>query len=101
MHAAKQVLWHRSLFQKLKIELPNTSTIFSDNQAAILIMHHPEFHAHTKHIDIAYHFLRDLVQFGTLNLVYVNTHQNLVDIFTKALPRITHQDITYQISIID
>ena len=101
MHAAKQVLWHRSLFWELEIELPNTSTIFSDNQAAILIAHHPEFHAHTKHINIAYHFLRDLVRSGTLNLVYINMHQNLMDIFTKVLPRITHQDPTYQIGIID
>ena len=68
---AKQVLWHRSLFQELEIDLPATSTIFSDNQAAIAITHHPEFHARTKHIDITYHFLRDLVKSGTLNLVYI------------------------------
>ena len=60
-HTAKQVLWHKSLFWELEIELPNTLTIFSDNQAAISIAHHPEFHTCTKHIDIAYHFLRDLV----------------------------------------
>ena len=63
-------------------------------------MHHPEFHARTKHIDIAYHFLRDLVKSGTLNLVYINTHQNLADIFTKGLPRITHQDLTYEIGLL-
>ena len=57
-HAAKQVLWHRSLFQGLNFKLPRTSTIFfSDNQAAIAIAHHPEFHARTKHIDINHHFL--------------------------------------------
>ena len=99
-HAAKQVLWHCSLFRELKIDLPETSIIFSDNQAAIAIAHHPEFHAHTKHIDIAYHFLRDLVKSGMLNLVYVNTHQNLVDLFTKGLPRITHQDLTFEIRLL-
>ena len=100
MHAAKQVLWHHSLFQELEIDLPATSTIFSDNQAAIVIAHHPEFHARTKHIDITYHFLRDLVKSGTLNLVYVNTHKNLADLFTKGLPRITHQDLTFEISLL-
>ena len=99
-HAAKQVLWHRSLFQELEIELPTTSTIFSDNQAAIAIAHHPEFHARTKHIDISYHFLRDLVKSGSLNLVYVNTRQNLADLFTKGLPRITHQDLTFEIGVL-
>ena len=34
------------------IDLLNMSTIFSDNQAAIAIAHHPKFHAYTKHIDI-------------------------------------------------
>jgi hypothetical protein len=99
-HAAKQVLWHRSLFRELEITLPKTSTIFSDNQAAIAIAHHPKFHTRTKHIDITYHFLRDLVKSGTLNLVYVNTHLNLADLFTKGLPRVTHQDLTYKIGVL-
>ena len=55
---------------------------------------------HTKHIDIAYHFLRDLIKSGTLNLVYTNMHQNLADIFTKGLPRIAHQDFTYEIRLL-
>lgn len=42
-HAAKQVLWHRALFDELKIPQPETSILFMDNQAAIAISHHPEF----------------------------------------------------------
>ncbi|CAA7266308.1 unnamed protein product [Cyclocybe aegerita] len=99
-HAAKQVLWHRSLFTELGIDLPTTSTIFSDNQATVSIAHHPEFHARTKHIDIALHFLRDLVQNGTLNLVYINTNNNLADLFTKGLPRSVHQDLTTEIGVL-
>ena len=56
-YCAKQVLWQRHLFEELSIPLPTTSTIFSDNQVAVAIGHHPEFHAQTKHIDIVYHFL--------------------------------------------
>jgi Reverse transcriptase (RNA-dependent DNA polymerase) len=56
-HVTKQVLWHCSLYTELNFSLPTTSTIFTDNQAAITISHHPEFHARTKHIDINYHFL--------------------------------------------
>ena len=99
-HTAKQVLWHRSLFKELEIDLPRTSTIFSDNQAAVAIAHHPEFHARTKHIDIAHHFLRDLVKSRILNIVYVNTHNNLADIFTKGLSRTTHQDLSYEIRVL-
>ena len=99
-HAAKQVLWYRSLFSELGISQPSTSTIFTDNQAAIAIAHHPEFHARTKHIDIALHFLRDHVQSKTLNTAYVNTRDNLADIFTKGLPRPAHQDFTSRLGLL-
>jgi hypothetical protein len=99
-HCAKQVIWHRSLLNEGGIPLPSTSTIFSDNQAAVSIAHHPEHHARTKHINIAHHFLRDLIQNGTLDLVYINTEYNLADIFTKSLPKAVHQDLTYEIRIL-
>ncbi|KAJ3543106.1 hypothetical protein NMY22_g3260 [Coprinellus aureogranulatus] len=100
-HVAKQVIWLRSLLTELGLPLPKTSTIFSDNQSSISIAHHPEFHARTKHIDIAYHFLRDLVDSGVLNLVYIRTEENLADLFTKGLPRQVHQDLTFEIGVID
>jgi len=100
-HAAKQVIWHRSLYSELDFKLPMTSTIFTDNQAAISISHHPEFHARTKHIDINYHFLRDLISAGTVNTVYVNTKDNLADLFTKGLSRIIHQDLTHRIGVLN
>jgi hypothetical protein len=99
-HVAKQVLWQRSLFTELNFEISTTSTIFTDNQAAISISHHPEFHSRTKHIDIAYHFLRDLIANGTLDTIYVNTLENLADLFTKGLPRQRHEDLTYRIGVL-
>ena len=94
------MIWHRSLLNEVGISLPSTSTIFADNQAAVSIAHHPEHHARTKHIDIAHHFLCDLVQNGTLNLVYINTQITLADIFTKLLPKVVHQDLTYEIGVL-
>ena len=70
-HAAKQILWHRSLFNELKIPQPETSTLFSDNQAAISISHHPKVHACMKHINIAHHFLCDLVKSGMIKIIYI------------------------------
>ena len=99
-HVAKQVLWQRSLFTELDFPLPTTSTIFTDNQASISISHHPESHSRTKHIDIAHYFLRDLISAGILNTIYVNTRENLADMFTKALPRELHEDFTMRIGIL-
>jgi hypothetical protein len=42
-------------------------------------------HNRTKHIDIRYHFLRDHQQKGDIKIAYVNTHNQLADIFTKPL----------------
>ena len=91
-HVTKQVLWHQFLYLELKFSLPTMSTIFTDN--------HPEFHARTKHIDINYHFFCDLISARTVNTIYVNTHDNLANLFTKGLSRIVHQDLTYRIRVI-
>ena len=45
----------------------------------------PIQHSRTKHIDIRYHFIRDLVESKTLSLEYIDTEKQLADIFTKAL----------------
>ena len=99
-HVARQALWHRSLLQELNFPLSTPSIIFSDNQSAISIAHHPKFHARTKHIDIAIHFLRDHVQKGILDLFYINTDYNIADIFTKPLRKPTHQNFTYELGVI-
>ena len=65
-----------------------------------MISHHPKYHAQTKHIDINYHFLCDHISAGTINTVYINTHNNPADLFTKGLAQINHQDLTYQIGVI-
>jgi len=77
-HIAKQVLWHRTFCKELGFPQPTTSTIFCNNQATIAIAHHPEFHAHTKHINIAMYFLHDLVESGTINIIYdVRSHMTV------------------------
>ena len=96
-HATKQILWHHALFNELKIVQPKTSVSFSDNQPAISISHHLKFHAYTKHIDIAHHFLCDLVKSGVIEVIYIQTCKNLVDLFTKGLSRPLHDEFTYEI----
>src|SRR5271168_4194349 len=77
----------------------STSTIFSDNEAAISILHHPEFHPRTKHIDINYHFLRNLVESTIIDVVYIKTDGNLADILTKGLPKSAHGNVSYELGL--
>jgi len=51
------------------------------------------------HIDIAHHFLRDLIEQKIIDTVYVNTRDNLADLFTKGLARDLHEDLTYRIGV--
>ena len=99
-HVTKQVLWHCSLLTKLEFLLSTPSIIFLDNQLAIAIAHYLEFHACTKHIDIALHFLWDHVNKGTIDMFYIKTDYNIADIFTKVLTRPVHQNFTYELGII-
>jgi len=64
---------------------PSPTLIICDNNAAINLSKDPSLHQHIKHIDIKYHFLHERIHSNELKLSYVNTHNNLADIFTKAL----------------
>ncbi|XP_071741192.1 probable disease resistance protein At1g61300 [Rutidosis leptorrhynchoides] len=60
--------------------------IFCDNKSAIAMAKNPVFHGRTKHIDIKYHFLREVSAKKDIELKYCKTEEQ-ADIFTKALPR--------------
>jgi len=57
-----------------------------DNQSAIAIAKNPEFHDRTKHIDVHYHFLRQVIEDGTVELCYTPTGDQVADALTKGLP---------------
>ncbi|GKE07005.1 hypothetical protein Tco_1399023, partial [Tanacetum coccineum] len=59
--------------------------IFCDNTSAIAISDNPVLHSRTKHIDIKYHFIRDHILKGDIELHFIPTQYQLVDIFTKPL----------------
>ena len=56
-----------------------------DNQGAILLSKNPVFHQRSKHIDIRYHYIRDEISKGNINIFYVQSCDNLADIFTKPM----------------
>ena len=84
-NAAKENSWLRALFQEIGFAFSDPTTIHCDNNAAICLSEDPLLHERVKHIDIKYHFLRERAESGELKLHYINTKDNLADIFTKAL----------------
>ena len=59
--------------------------IFYDNTSAIAITENPVQHSRTKHIDIKYHFIREHVMKGTVELHFVPSEKQIADIFAKPL----------------
>ena len=60
-------------------------TIYCDNTSAINISKNPVQHSRTKHIEIRHHFIRELVEDGTLTLEFIHTDDQKGDLFTKPL----------------
>jgi transcription initiation factor IIE alpha subunit len=61
----------------------------------------PVEHSRTKHIAIRYHFLRDHQQKGDIKISYINTKDQLADIFTKPLDEQTFNKLRHELNILD
>ena len=56
-----------------------------DNQSAILLANNPTYHSKTKHIDVQYHFVRDMIEDKKVFLVKVDTLKDTADALTKSM----------------
>ncbi|GKE80907.1 hypothetical protein Tco_1550907 [Tanacetum coccineum] len=81
-----QVLWMRSQLTDYGIGF-NKIPMYCDNKSAIALCCDNVQHSRSKHIDIKYHFIKEQVENGVIELYFVRTKYQLADIFTKALCR--------------
>ena len=103
-HATKEAIWLRSLLKELrfrfKLEEEHTATtIYEDNQSSIALAKNPVHHARTKHIDIQHHFIREKVESGEVDLVYMPTEDMIADALTKPLPRPKFEKLVTQMNL--
>jgi hypothetical protein len=88
--AAQEARWLSFLLAELGY--PQTPlTLYCDNKSTISLAENPVFHNRSKHIELRYYFLRELVQRGHLVLRHVASAVNPADIFTKALDKKLHR----------
>jgi len=85
-HATKEGIWLCQLISKLFNIINEPTTLYCNNQVALMLATNNNFHTHTKHINIQYHFIQETVDSGTFKLIYCSTDNMVADIFTKALP---------------
>jgi hypothetical protein len=75
----------KRLLKDLHEEVSDPMMIYWDNLSSIQLAKNPVFHARTKHIEVHYHFIRERVLSGEVELTYVPTNRQIADIFTKPL----------------
>ncbi|KAJ9539053.1 hypothetical protein OSB04_031786 [Centaurea solstitialis] len=79
-----QVLWMKTQLLDYGYKLKRVP-IYCDSESAIAITSNPVLHSKTKHIDIRYHFIKDNVEKGNIEMFFVQTDYQLADLFTKPL----------------
>ena len=84
---AQEAIWLRRLLDGLKASPSGPTVIMEDNQGAIAIAKNPVAHTRTKHIDIRFHFIREAVQNGSIELRYCPSEEMVADLLTKPLSK--------------
>jgi hypothetical protein len=83
--ASCEAIWlHKLLVGLLGVSLRPT-VIYFDNQICIELSENPIFHDRSKHIEIRYHFIRDYVERGAIELQYISVDEQVADILKKYL----------------
>ena len=81
---SRQVVWVRSMLEELGYNLKPTP-ISCDNQGAIFVSSNPVTERRSKHIDIRFHYIRDVIERKLVQVFYLEGEENPADFFTKNL----------------
>lgn len=87
VEAGKEIMWMRHILGEFGYDVSKPSTLRVDNQSAISVAKNPEHHGRMKHMDLRFYWLRDSVEAGHIDPVFLPTAEMPADLLTKALPR--------------
>jgi hypothetical protein len=93
-HAALEAVPLRELLANLDFPMTEATIIYEDNQAALQLSVDPIAQQRTKHIAVRYHKIRELVAQRIIDMVSISTQEQVADLLTKALGRVTHRKHT-------
>ena len=82
---ACQAIWLRWMLRELMHEQAGPTKLMCDNKSAIALAKNPVFHGRSKHIDIKYHYIREQVKDGEIELNFCRSEDQIADILTKPL----------------
>jgi histone deacetylase 1/2 len=82
-----EAMWVESVLKELGVPRQRTAILWCDNLGATYLTANPVFHARTKHIEIDFHFVRERVASGDLDVRFISMNDQLADVFTKPATR--------------
>lgn len=82
---ACQAVWLRNVLEEIGCKQSKETVLFCDNSSTIKLSKNPVFHGRSKHIQVRFHFLRELVSDEIIELEFCPTQDQLADIMTKAV----------------
>ena len=84
IHASKEAVWLQRLCSSMGL-VQQAIRIYCDSKSEFFLAKNPAYHSKTKHIDVQYHFVRDMVKVERVLLVKVDTLKNVADALTKSV----------------
>ena len=99
--AVREVVWLHKLMTYLFDHEMDPTIIHCNNQSCVKLSENPVFHDRSKHIEIKYHYIRDMVQRKEVHVQYLPTHEQIVDIFTKPLAKTEFKYFCERLGLVD
>lgn len=97
--SASELTWISSVLCDLRVPQPQTAVLRCDNLSAVDLCANPVLHNRSKHFDVDYHYVRERVALGVLEVQHISAAYQLADIFTKSLPRRVFQDLRNKLNV--
>lgn len=98
--AGCEAVWLRGLLFELGEDISKPTVIYEDNQGCIATTSSGKASHKLKHVDIRYHFVRDIIEKGDIVVMYIGTENQLADIMTKGLPAVTHNNARRKLGLL-
>jgi hypothetical protein len=95
----QEAVWLKYLFTSFNITPSKRFEVYVDNQSAIALATNPIFQQRSKHINIIYHWLREIHDTGLIHINYISTQNMLADVCTKSLGKMKHQNIITNLKV--
>ncbi|CAA6671188.1 unnamed protein product [Spirodela intermedia] len=94
-----EAIWIKILLEDLHLYSQGCIKLYCDNQSAIAIAHNPVQHDRTKYIEIDPQFIKEKIEEGMINLMFINCTNQVANIFTKGPPGPTLQKLVFKLGM--